>query len=1466
MADTFGFVPPDLADPEIAEYVRRQQIAGSWATPAVRSLEMLRNAAAAANPLGPTMQGYVNRVAENLPVFGSRVRALEAAPGEKQSGALLPIMSNEQGQMWLSPNAGIPGSVIRGVGLAGDVMAGKTRIPSYRDVPQEEMVETPAFRLAPPDPGSIAAKVGLTNLPSMRKTTLDEGMSQIGDLVGLVAGGGIPAAEAGAVGAAGGGLRHGVSKVVLPKPVEEMTSVINPTTARPDVVIAPERLQGSEIVPILGDRTRSGGDLMQVNGYKFDQPVALQGGPTFGRDNPDAAWAATFVPAKQFQGRVDRIGEETGRPVMGAHVSMAERSGDFSHMNAGAVAQMLPHTKLTKAAQQIFDQEIRNKGVADWPGVGSEKLPEYLAQADKGEVRKTFMKMVDTSRYQKLGFPSAAEARVATTDPALLNAPTGAAGRAIVQLEPGTDIRPGAHGTYTHDIPGRYVGGLSDVVPHDVMFPKMSAQLEQYRSLLDLPEHHKPRTIDMLSKTPQGVRRSELADQQWVDSVSQHLENRGFTLGSGAVDEAGQARAAAATAGKNALDMSTEARMARAAEQGFGDNALRNTWAGQMLDDPEYGVLPHVQERYKPIEREWYHGTQADFDEFKTGGVARQTKDWNTMLGPHFSDHPGVASQFAEGLYSKTDEGGRVIPAQLNISSPKRYKTETDMSDDAVRWAVDNGLLTAADFRKGGMDARGVGEEIAKTGKVPDWGYGFGGEILQQAGRKRKQIADGFRKSLQEAGHDGIVYGNNVEGVATTAAIPFDTSQVRSRFAAFDPANRGSGKLLGSGSTDEAGQLRSAAVNAGMDALNGPAGAEAAGAAAGAGRVGGRARSVAEAQAQAARIAAGAEPLAGLPNKPLNFGGDHYVPGPIGTIRKVAEDYMAGTGRPYEPPKQYHPIDKDHSTAIAKAFDEMKHAPDDPAVKASYDALIDETLAQFQAIKKSGLKIEFIKPGMEDPYFASPRLAAVDVADNNHLWVFPTESGFGTVSKISDNPMLRPTDEVIDGHKMVANDVFRIVHDYFGHLKEGHGFRAAGEDNAWRAHSSMYSDLARPAMTSETRGQNSWVNYGPHGEKNRTANAAETTYADQKVGIMPEWTMRDRGSQPPVIAYHGSPHKHGKFESKYLGTGEGEEVYGRGHYMAQAEDTAKHYRDILSKQKEVLQFQGKPVDTVWNEGIRETWGDYIKTLPKNQRETFVDVMSNLSQVDRMQHVPHVVQSLSPAERKVFDERIMPHLMETESSPGHLYQVALDVNPDHLLNWDKIFREQTTHVRDAMMPDMLSTAQRAKDASEKLLARPPRDLRNASPLARARQETDRQKWAENLRKSPEQMADETPGSVAYRSLGLPAVDAKEAYGKATKRALEVGVPGIKYLDQASRPDIYHGPGGWFADVGEKTVGPYKKQATALRNAEKLGTSNYVVFDDKLIRILKRYGILLPGAGAAGLAELAGGFGLAPREEM
>jgi hypothetical protein len=245
--------------------------------------------------------------------------------------------------------------------------------------------------------------------------------------------------------------------------------------------------------------------------------------------------------------------------------------------------------------------------------------------------------------------------------------------------------------------------------------------------------------------------------------------------------------------------------------------------------------------------------------------------------------------------------------------------------------------------------------------------------------------------------------------------------------------------------------------------------------------------------------------LLGMPAKAEIPGVGAVNVGPFEPAREASRAYREQMGIDNEEVDNYVRVNPKFAKRVADAFEKMKHTPNNAKVKAAYDALIDETLAQYQAIKATGLKVSLMASEGDNPYAASPRMAIEDVKNNNHIWIYPTDVGYGnsTADRTDDNPMLRPTSEKINGRTLLANDVFRIVHDYFGHVQEGNGFRADGEENAWRIHASMYSDLARAAMTTETRGQNSWLNYGPHGEKNRLAKSTETVYAPQKIGLLP---------------------------------------------------------------------------------------------------------------------------------------------------------------------------------------------------------------------------------------------------------------------------------------------------------------------------------------------------------------------------
>ena len=253
-------------------------------------------------------------------------------------------------------------------------------------------------------------------------------------------------------------------------------------------------------------------------------------------------------------------------------------------------------------------------------------------------------------------------------------------------------------------------------------------------------------------------------------------------------------------------------------------------------------------------------------------------------------------------------------------------------------------------------------------------------------------------------------------------------------------------------------------------------------------------------------------PLQGAPSVPA-------VHGPDPRIVAVAESVAERNGIPFKRQSEYVKVDPARGKRLADAYEEMKHEPQNPAVKEAYQNLIKQTKEQYQALVDAGYKFWFVD--LDNPsnleYISSPWNAMRDLRQNQEMGVFATDDGFGTSDfDPQDNPLFEQTEYEwpvggLDGTKkrVLANDLFRAVHDAFGHGIEGAGFRADGEENAWQAHARLFTGSAVAAITSETRGQNSWVNFGPYEEANRTANGADTHYADQKVGLMPEWTWTE---------------------------------------------------------------------------------------------------------------------------------------------------------------------------------------------------------------------------------------------------------------------------------------------------------------------------------------------------------------------
>jgi len=221
-------------------------------------------------------------------------------------------------------------------------------------------------------------------------------------------------------------------------------------------------------------------------------------------------------------------------------------------------------------------------------------------------------------------------------------------------------------------------------------------------------------------------------------------------------------------------------------------------------------------------------------------------------------------------------------------------------------------------------------------------------------------------------------------------------------------------------------------------------------------------------------------------------------------IRDIADQYAQSKGYKINHNTPSAKVDPEFSKKIAQAYEDMPDSPNHPAVKRAYNALISETKDQLDHLESNGFKFSKIAPDQKNPYPSSKELFK-DINENGHSWYYPTTSGFGhePAGTGGDNPLLQNI-KTKSGKVMQANDAFRIVHDVFGHGKEGNSFGPNGEENAWMHHMQMYSPEAQKALTSETRGQNSWVNFGPHAEHNKK-DPANTIFAKQKTGILPDW-------------------------------------------------------------------------------------------------------------------------------------------------------------------------------------------------------------------------------------------------------------------------------------------------------------------------------------------------------------------------
>jgi hypothetical protein len=303
----------------------------------------------------------------------------------------------------------------------------------------------------------------------------------------------------------------------------------------------------------------------------------------------------------------------------------------------------------------------------------------------------------------------------------------------------------------------------------------------------------------------------------------------------------------------------------------------------------------------------------------------------------------------------------------------------------------------------------------------------------------------------------------------------------------------------------------------------------------------------------------------------------------------------------------------------------------------------------------------------------------------------------------------------------------------------------------------------------------------------------------------------------PLTVYQGSPHKFaptaknllGEFDPAKIGTGEGAQAFGYGHYSAEAKKLGEYYRDILSADL---------VDPA------------KRTLAKADGNVNNAIALAKTEADRLRGLNLTPETGSAkrdqllARQESAIEQLNNYKKTGEFNTGYLYEIDLpDEQIAKMLDWDKKIGDQPQEVKKQLVnfveENLADQLQQAKDLAKKY-----NDTFDIEDL----NGRNLYQW------------------VTEKMGGAP--------DKASEALKSYGIPGIRYLDDASRTNFKVQNTVKGQPYGEPVSFMTEQQAKdyAAEQIEKgfgsqiiPGTSNFVVFpgNEDMLTILKRNGGLL-----------------------
>ena len=240
---------------------------------------------------------------------------------------------------------------------------------------------------------------------------------------------------------------------------------------------------------------------------------------------------------------------------------------------------------------------------------------------------------------------------------------------------------------------------------------------------------------------------------------------------------------------------------------------------------------------------------------------------------------------------------------------------------------------------------------------------------------------------------------------------------------------------------------------------------------------------------------------------------------------------------------------------------------------------------------------------------------------------------------------------------------------------------------------------------------------------------------------------------------------------------------------------------------EGAQAYGRGLYFAENEGVARSYRDNLSKTQTSMIDNSHPLQSDharLALLNSGNDIDAAIAAVSkmPGKDDVLSELVSARdAVKASQPPGHMYEVRINADPQSFVDYDAPLGQQSDTVRRALDDAGLMPYTVVDQAGNRI------DFSRGMPKS----EAEKYATAKGGRAIPKEDADFDAVQKAQMMLGRG--DAAQA--DIATALLDSGIPGIRYLDQGSR-----GAGH--------------------------GSRNYVVFDDALIEIMRKYGLLGPVA--------------------